>query len=1760
MKRFLAMFMAMMLFPWGFCVIASAAKADTAVQDVTIEKNFNRDWLFAYGELPGSESVDLDDSDWCPVAIPHSFSIPYDLEDDSFYIGTGWYRKEFDVPAAWNKKFITLEFDGVFQRTDIYVNGVKVPRTKVYGYENFTDLSEPTHEGGYNYFSIDITDYVKPGQTNLLAVKVDNIWQADLTPRGGDHQFSAGIYRDVVLKVANKAHIDWYGTFVWTPAICNPAFQKSENRPDELYPDDFERNGTGIINTLDDPNVEGEYVTEEVMLENLKNKTSDVEIRTEITNTDSKSVTLYTTHEVLDAEGNTVATFKSGKERFAAGERKILIARSEMIKNIKLWDFDNPNLYKAKTTLYTQNGKVIDEDEVTFGFRSVQYKVEGFFLNGVKTLLDGANVHQDHGGWADAVTDEAFYRDVKYVKEVGFNFIRGSHYPKDPAFIKACDELGIGLWSEGGLWTIGGANDNDTVTLTPEDWKRTAYPVDEASRAKLEESCFDLVRSMVRVGRNNPSVLAWSMGNEPFFINDEVLDEVKSLVNELRNYAHSIDFTRKAGLGGTQRKGLNTLAVCDVAGGNGDGATSRYTNFYLPHFASEYSSGKNLRPGVEDFQYGEVKDPNDSTKYIIPEKLITLNDGTEVLSSSAGLSIWCMYHHGSIGSMNLRAMGIMDYYRLPTTKFFLYREDRAGIPMPPKSKKGKATDMVLRASTGTMYEGEPGEDGHIITNDGKSDIHMIVTMVDETGTWVNDSPDVLIKVIEGNGIFPTGKEYVFTSGGTMVDGKGAIEFRSYYSGETKIQAFADGGRLKSNVITVTTKNVLGIEEGVEPKNFMTPKKPDGKSELEEAETYGKIDLATGAKVEATAESWQATFEKSSYLYMAKLDTTAKNFDLFYKTNDSKWIKAESFENYAGEEIELNGVYANGLKVVFKEKAEIKSFNAYGTASYYEPKNVFLTDLEPVKEITQGWIGKEAGIDKSIQGNMLTVGGNVYTKGLGLHADSEAVYKLDGKYSNFTSMVAIDDEVGTYSGNDGAIFKVYGKFDAGKETEREVLLAEEKVTNIGDKKYVNVSVAGVDEIRLVTDKNGGNTKDHTNWIMPTAWGVMRDISCSDKVIRASISDGYVNIKAMGTIGATAELISNDNTVSESYYFNNGAAIIAIKKDTKEIIVKDIVGDIVARMPVNHSDTAIEFLPQKVEEEKEEPKHAAFMDCFEPMPIVEELKDGVWGSELVGARDQGNGLEDRTGQNFSYWDGGIIKDDETGKYYMFASKWDQKHGHGGWKQSVGVYATSDNLYGPYVEQPGLLWPEDRNGAGHNVFPFKLREGDPNGKYAIINSDNGRPGDIFVADSLDGPWKYCTSITPNLEGSGFATINVAVILRHDGRYQAMGRYGDIAIADELTGPWVVKVDSLWEYVPGLPYRDTDGGNRLEDPTMWYSDGLYHCVVNHWNLRKAFYMTSEDGITNWKLHSGSAYEPDADFLRYTDGTVNNWNKIERPFAYVEDGRLKAFTLAVIDSPKEKDKGNDTHGSKVIVVPFNAEKLNEVDKESFNYFERKGIAPVADVNVQSWKEEHIRNYGGNQILRSQCNNTNIEFGVFGEGIGGGTGDDSKISYVKYNVSDYDLSKVNKATISLIFKKRSAGKMASDKVRIALAETSWTEGAGGDVHKRDAEGSEMSWATRAKVIYDANNIEGSVCESEYFNTDFEYQVIEVDVTKLVKNATVTNGEIAVAVSNATQGNTLAFLSKDFGTKYSAILNLEVVSDTSVIEFGESNSTDLGATE
>lgn len=338
---------------------------------------------------------------------------------------------------------------------------------------------------------------------------------------------------------------------------------------------------------------------------------------------------------------------------------------------------------------------------------------------------------------------------------------------------------------------------------------------------------------------------------------------------------------------------------------------------------------------------------------------------------------------------------------------------------------------------------------------------------------------------------------------------------------------------------------------------------------------------------------------------------------------------------------------------------------------------------------------------------------------------------------------------------------------------------------------------------------------------------------------------------------------------------------------------------------------------------------FIAYFKPTPIVRPLTTDVWGAATVGPRDTHNGLEDPTMAKWNYWDGQILKGPD-GKYRMFASRWEQSRGHGAWGESKAVLAVSNALLGPYRDL-GLAWPDDEGGKGHNVTALRL----PDGRYAVVVSET-RNGDAFVSSSIDGPWRKLGGIT--VDQSAFTSVktpgdrpntsepkpwkasNVSLIARPDGAFQIVQRSGQILISHSgILGPYKVMGDSVYRGLPGLPQTDM---RAFEDPVIWHSGGWYHIIVNHWRERCAYHLISRDGVTGWRFQ-GLAYEPGADFIRYTNGTANHWNKLERPGVVIENGHVTALTFAVIDNPKEEQRGNDGHGSKIIVVPFDGAAMD---------------------------------------------------------------------------------------------------------------------------------------------------------------------------------------------------------------------------------------------
>ena len=205
----------------------------------------------------------------------------------------------------------------------------------------------------------------------------------------------------------------------------------------------------------------------------------------------------------------------------------------------------------------------VDDFVSPLGIRSVRWdKDNGFFLNGQHLWLQGCNVHQDHAGWGDGTTNSGSFRDVKMIKDCGMNFIRGSHYPHDPAFSDACDAY-WGLLSgrkcaSGGFPTIWEEN-RGTRAAIPRPWR---------DQPPFEQNVIDQLREMIRIHRNHPSVIIWSMSNEVEFIDGSVAEKAKALLRKMITvYAYRGFHAGDAAVGGAW--GADWVTIGDVNGYNG---------------------------------------------------------------------------------------------------------------------------------------------------------------------------------------------------------------------------------------------------------------------------------------------------------------------------------------------------------------------------------------------------------------------------------------------------------------------------------------------------------------------------------------------------------------------------------------------------------------------------------------------------------------------------------------------------------------------------------------------------------------------------------------------------------------------------------------------------------------------------------------------------------------------------------------------------------------------------------------------------------------------------------------------------------------------------------------------------------------------------------------------------------------------------------------------------------------------------------------
>jgi beta-galactosidase len=294
------------------------------------------------------------------------------------------------------------------------------------------------HPYGYTSFEFDLTPHLKPaGQENVIAVRVRNEGKNSRWYSG------SGIYRHTWLTVTDPIHVPTWGVFVTTPEVSK--------------------------------------------------EKAVVKVASEVRNNTGAEADVIVRASVLNQKGKTVETRESNV-RLAGNETRSVEQLIE-VRSPRLWSTDSPELYSAKIEILAA-GKTLDTTSTPFGIRKIEVDAtNGFRLNGQMLKLKGGCMHHDNGPLGAAAFDRAEERRVELMKANGYNAIRTAHNPPAPAFLDACDRLGVLVIDEAfDCWEVGKNGQDYSVYF--KDW------------AKRD------IASMVRRDRNHPSVIMWSIGNE----------------------------------------------------------------------------------------------------------------------------------------------------------------------------------------------------------------------------------------------------------------------------------------------------------------------------------------------------------------------------------------------------------------------------------------------------------------------------------------------------------------------------------------------------------------------------------------------------------------------------------------------------------------------------------------------------------------------------------------------------------------------------------------------------------------------------------------------------------------------------------------------------------------------------------------------------------------------------------------------------------------------------------------------------------------------------------------------------------------------------------------------------------------------------------------------------------------------------------------------------------------------------------------------
>ena len=630
-------------------------KMDNSGRDVY---SMNPAWRFYKGEIDknNAQSIDFDDSNWTVVSLPHGIeTVPVETSGCTNYQGVIWYRKHFTPKSEMQDKQIFLHFEAIMGKSKIFVNGEMVNE----------------HFGGYLPIIIDVTSMLKWNEDNVIAVWADNsddpIYPPGKPQKDLDFTYMGGIYRDCWLVTHNLVH------------ISNPNYEDIVA-------------GGGLM----------------VSYNKVSKQSAEVNLKLHVRNDSQKTFKGNANFTLKTKEGKKVATVKN---KLSINKTKATeVKQSFTLNNPRLWSPEQPNLYYLDVTITDSRGTIIDGYTQRIGVRGIEFKAtKGFWLNGepYHEPLIGGNRHQDYALVGNAVSNNAHWRDAKKMRDAGFKLVRNAHYPQDPAFMDACDELGLFLIENTPGWQF---------------WN------DEPI---FEQRVYQDIRNIIRRDRNHASVWLWEpILNETWYSADFAAN-TKKIVEEEFPFPYSYSASDQQAHGNEHfdihfthpHLGQDLYKMGDM-----DSTKTYYTREWgdnVDNWSSHNSTSRVAR------NWGEKPMLIQAQHYSDPGFPYTSLDGLyrawNHTRQHVGGALWHTFDHQRGYHPDPFYGGIMDNFRQPKFSYYMFKAHQT-----PGSVRG---DEVVEPMVYIAHTMSPFSDKDVTVYSNCDEVHLRYTSDGEVHTY-----------------------------------------------------------------------------------------------------------------------------------------------------------------------------------------------------------------------------------------------------------------------------------------------------------------------------------------------------------------------------------------------------------------------------------------------------------------------------------------------------------------------------------------------------------------------------------------------------------------------------------------------------------------------------------------------------------------------------------------------------------------------------------------------------------------------------------------------------------------------------------------------------------------------------------------------------------------------------------------------------------------------------------------------------------------